>query len=474
MRRALAALLLLAACGRSIPGGPPQGEAGGAPPLVRDVEKLAFVPDAVEVAAGETAPIEVWGRTPDGWESLAEDPALGFEVEGEAFDFNGRAVLGLAAGDGVLVARRGDLEARAPIHVRPPRQPVALELVPPSLTVLEGGSLPVRVLRRFDDGSEDEVTGEGGTVLAIEGPAGVAHVVGSAVVGDAPGQATLVASHGGLRATAPVTVVERGAELFQLGLEPDGATIDVGERLAVRVLGHYVGGATEDLTDLASFAVEPPGILDARGNVFTGRSPGEARVRASLEELVTSMTVHVVPGEQGRVVALDVRPSAIEGRPGDRVALTVIASYEDGSERDVTAASTGTRYESAERTVVSVGADGEVFLVTRGFTVVGVTHGTIRVDVPVDVRGPRLIGFALNPDVVELVPGGQVALLAIGTYDDGSQADLACASAFGVEPSDVAEVGACGVVTARAPGEAIVTAFSPGGRFDARARLAVR
>ncbi len=86
--------------------------------------------------------------------------------------------------------------------------------------------------------------------------------------------------------------------------------------------------------------------------------------------------------------------------------------------------------------------------------------GTGRLPGGFRVNAPRLTSLSVAPSTASLVPGGQVALTAVGTFDDASTQTYTSLVIWTSSPTSVAVISTGGVVTAMAPGTALIAASS--------------
>ena len=270
-----------------------------------------------------------------------------------------------------------------------------------------------------------------------------------------------------------------GGEVALVGIEvdPADATIAEGEALALVVTGLRADGGREDRTAGSTGTVyesSPRGVLfDGGDGLFFGDAAGAAIVQVRVGAFVEEVVVTVEPAAV-RLAGIEVSPASTRGLPGERVALAVTGRYDDGSTRDLTAAVTGTRYRSADPSVATAGVDGELSLLAPGATSVRVTHARFIADALVTVDAPRLVSFALVPDYEVISLGEEGVLRAIGTYENGVEADLSCSSTYSSSNPAIVEPRGCGALLGVRPGDEVIRATAPGGGAEAMARVSVR
>lgn len=190
--------------------------------------------------------------------------------------------------------------------------------------------------------------------------------------------------------------------------------------------------------------------------------------------------------ELPRIESIDIVPSpAVVLRPGGSVKLTANARLNDGTTKDVTSQ---VLWASANTAAATVGVTpGDIGLVTaiaggettitatdsatlvQGRTIVFVTGDAADKDVQ------RLSAIVVTPNPATIALGQTAQLAALGVYADGSTKDLTKNDvAWSSSNEAVLTVGADGLATSVAVGEATVTAAGPGGAVKGSASVKVR
>jgi serine/threonine protein kinase/uncharacterized protein YjdB len=117
----------------------------------------------------------------------------------------------------------------------------------------------------------------------------------------------------------------------------------------------------------------------------------------------------------------------------------------------------GAQWDSSDSGVAIVdGATGRLTAVAPGTAVIGASVGTVRAEVAVVVTPERVAEVRLEPASQQLYADEQVSWSAAATSRRGTR--LAREVEWTCTPSSVASISAQGVVTALAPGSAVVTA----------------
>lgn len=294
---------------------------------------------------------------------------------------------------------------------------VAMRIDPGLPVVGVGETLPLRCYARTAAGAEVPVLASwstsDGTVASVGAASG-------AVTGVKVGAATLTAHHPELPAVS-VTVTVSATHLERVamaGLQP--VHLAVGNRGAVALDGFYSDGSEADVTELARWTSDAPGVVavsDLPGSkgVLDARSPGTAHVTGAVGGLAASATVHVAPGALAFVnVEIPVPLPAAQG-----VQLRATAVYLDGRTEDVTALAA---WASSDGAVATVSA-GRVTAVAAGAAIVSATYGGVIGRAPVAVLGPDVSRIAFLYPTLILEWGERLWSLAFEvTYADSTTA----------------------------------------------------
>lgn len=291
-------------------------------------------------------------------------------------------------------------------------------------------------------------------------------------------------THLALAATALVCTVVTAASaavtLKDVTLSPAAVSLVPGQTQSFRATGVFSDGSTQDLTSRVVFAARNPDVvgITAAGLATAGKS-GRTEVYAT--DPVTGKVSRVKA--QVTIAALSamvIEPATLRLEPGAVARLHAFASYDNGvSGVDVTST---LAWSSGKRTVATVtkNADGSVVvtalkagsaLMTAKDPTTGVksdkSTGVVTVG---GASGPKLTSISIVPASLKIAAGGQAALIAIGTYDDGSSADLTAKLDWASTKPGVAGVAKNqdGTVqlSALAVGGALVSATDPATRLQ--------
>ena len=172
------------------------------------------------------------------------------------------------------------------------------------------------------------------------------------------------------------------------------------------------------------------------------------------------------------LVSIGITPNPIAISVGGRQPMTVTGTYSDGTTADVTRSAV---FYSRDPAIAPVDATGLVAGSAAGSTVltavVSGVSGTASVSVT--AAQPVLTSIEVIPDIISVVVGDQQQTAVIGTYSDGSTADVTNSATFRSSDTALATVDAAGLVTGVAAGQATVTATVDGLNDTVRVQIAV-
>lgn len=382
-----------ASIGVKIPG--VSSEANSQVTVVADeYTSLEVSPSPLLLALGQSKPIQVQAVGPSGRLSLGDHPDLKVEVSGSnpsAVDMSGNQhVRGATPGSARLQISWQNLQAE-PVDVVVEDQPLqGLKIVPQSASVEVNGREPVQVLA-MRGGSDVPVTEEDGLTLSVDDPS-IAELTSGSIRGIQPGNTSVTARLGSLRAAGRITVSpdsgrDRAADM-PIGLRfiPDVLRIQLGvPGGSVRLVKVSQGGTVEDLDHRADFEIttdEGKEVVSvkwtASGPVFVAKKVGEADVQATAGNLTTARPLRVVvidpsqQPQQPQQTRLQVQPDPLRMKVGEEREFSgVMLIPGNGSPQSVAYSAT---------------SNNNSVLTAEGRTLRGVSTGQVRVTVrPIDV-----------------------------------------------------------------------------------------
>ncbi len=182
--------------------------------------------------------------------------------------------------------------------------------------------------------------------------------------------------------------------------------------------------------------------------------------------LMTALMAGCGGGDQGRgailgipaadLVTVAVTPATATIPTNGMQQFVATATYSDGTSRNVTALSAWT---SATPTVATVNStSGIASGVAVGTSAIAASFGGKAGSALLTVNNGTLLSIAVTPVNPSLATGGMQALIATGTYSNGTSINITAISSWSSATATVATVTSAGLATGVSPGSAVVSA----------------
>uniref|UniRef100_UPI00261365B9 Ig-like domain-containing protein n=1 Tax=uncultured Microbulbifer sp. TaxID=348147 RepID=UPI00261365B9 len=185
---------------------------------------------------------------------------------------------------------------------------------------------------------------------------------------------------------------------------------------------------------------------------------GSTTASASWGDIVSNTVTVTVSGAV--LTAIQVTPPAPSLAKGNRQQLTAMGTYSDGSTDDVTNA---VAWNSGDTAIATVDSQGELTAVDEGDTTISASwEGIVSNTVTVTVNGAVLTAIQVTPPAPSLAKGNRQQLTAMGTFSDGTTADLTTSVAWTSSDTKIVTVDNSGQLTAVDEGIATVSASKEG------------
>ncbi len=269
-------------------------------------------------------------------------------------------------------------------------------------------------------------------------------------------------------ASAPVTVVENQVArvpeaafvevpivLQSLSLSPSTQTLLAGDSVQYVATGTLTDGTSYDVSALVSWSSSAPTVasIGPRG-LLTGIAAGTVVVTASKEGISATSNVTVTPPA---LWSYDISQTEAVLAVGQTQSLTAIGVYSDGSRQPLTS---GVAWSSSSPAIASVSASGLVTAVGPGTAIISYTSNGSGAQAQITVTAPNatLASLSLNPSVATLAVGQGLGFTAIGSYTDGTQADVTSLVNWTSSSPSVATVDSSGYAFGVAPGTTNISA----------------
>jgi uncharacterized protein YjdB len=451
------------------------------------VASIDVTPATGSVAAGRTLAFTADAVLTDGTRVAATEDATWSSADpGIASVSNtagGRGVVtAVRAGGPVTLTVRlpGVAAAGAAAVTVTPAELVSLSVSPSDAWLAKGTGAVLRAAGVFSDGTRADLTGSvtwtssDPSVVSVGNGAGGAGVITALAVG---GPVTLTAAlpSGGPSATANVTVTP--AALVSLEVAPATASVALGRAQRFTATGVFSDGSRQDLTTQVSWLssdADVASVSNAPGaqGLAQSRAEGAADVVAWYPGSSTTAAARftVTPPE---VVSLAIAPAAATIPAGRAQRFAALGTFTDAVVRDVSVlAAWSTDLPAVAVATATVGEyrGGAV----GGPATITATVSGIPATAQLTVGPPVLESIALTPASVLLRWGEATTMTALGTWSDGSQADVTGTAAWSASPVGVVRlepVAGAVRVTGRGIGATVVTVEQAGIQATADARV---
>jgi uncharacterized protein YjdB/tRNA A-37 threonylcarbamoyl transferase component Bud32 len=285
----------------------------------------------------------------------------------------------------------------------------------------------------------------------------VATVAGGLVMARSVGEATITASSDGVVQSARVVVTEAPALVSSIDLNPRSLRLEPGAQATLQwnVLAPEGATLNDRVPTLASdnlrvATVSSDGVVRAVG-------PGSARITATIDTVVGEATVTVLratSGAEATLAAISVSPPTLRLTSGGGSNLTAQLIDTRGN-----AMRGAVSWQSTDSDVVSVTQDGRITAVGVGTARVSASSGDIEGHALVTVDPVPVGAVEIEPDSLGLVVGESAPLSAVVSDPEGRPLPDAPVVWRSTDEA-VAAVTGEGIVNARGPGTALITASS--------------
>jgi hypothetical protein len=434
------------------------GRSGSTSLAVSDalLQRIDIEPAGPSLAKGTTLPLVATGTFSDGTTQDLTSSVVWATQGGNAAVSNAsgsRGLLsGLTVGADTVTATRGAVSGSAAVAI------TAATLQSISITPFES-SIPLGLTGQFtatglfSDGSTQDLTGQatwtGGAGLPVSNaPRGQAQAT-------AVGSATVTATVGAVSGSTVARVLP--AALAALSISPPTPSLARGTGLQLVALGSFTDGSSADLTSQASWSVDANAtVSNAAGSqgLVTATALGAAHVTATLRGVSGSATVTVTAAT---LTAIGVTPAVPSLPLGTTRQMTATGVFSDGTTQDLTATASWTTDQAG---VAAISASGLATSVGVGDATLTATMGPVSGSTLVHVTAAALKTLSVTSSAPTVPLGRTVSLTAIGTYTDGSTADVTTQATWTVDAhaSVSNAAGTNGQATGTSAGTATFTA----------------
>lgn len=371
---------------------------------------------------------------------------------------------GLAQGSTTLTASLGGVTATDALTITA-AQLAQILLQPQNASVAIAGTQQFSATGIYGDNSLHDVTEQATWSTSSAATATVSNAAGTRgfATGVAAGTAQITATVGAV-SSSPASLTVSGATLVSINLRITPPLTAVYITVPSAVTARYSDGSQVDVTAQAVYtsadATVASVIASGTGaGQVTGVGQGQTNITAAFGGQTSSQQITVVAAT---LQSIDVQPPRGMIEVGQSVQLRANAQFMGAPVPiDVTTLVTWT---SADTTIGVFDAtpNGQFTAVGAGMVTVAAELDGISGTRSLTVAPATPVSIAIVPASVSIPVGVTQALVAIGTYPDGSTQDITTSATWASSANAVAVVGDSGTlkgfVTSVSPGSANVTA----------------
>jgi uncharacterized protein YjdB len=371
---------------------------------------------------------------------------------------NGISTQGLAtavaAGQSTITAKSGTIQASAILNVSSVT-PVSITVNPANASIPIGTTQAYSALATFSDNSSQDVTTVAGWTSSKNSVASI--TTGGIATAKAAGSSNITATFGGVSQTTSLTV--NLSNLTAIQIQPGNITLAENTSQQFSVIGVFSDGGTRNITTQATWVSSNPGVAAFPKNgglTITALSPGQTTVTATVGAISGTTTVNVT---NATITSLSITPANASVAAGTQESFTAAAGFSDGSTQIITNNVTWTSDNSAVATISDTpGSNGIATALSAGTCNISASFGGQFASVPFDVNQATLVSIAVTPGTTTLTPASTLQYSAIGTYSDGTTANLNRLAQWSTSDPTVATVTNFGLATGQAAGSTTITA----------------
>ncbi|MFO0594501.1 MAG: Ig-like domain-containing protein [Myxococcaceae bacterium] len=339
-----------------------------------------------------------------------------------------------------------------------------LDVSPGVTSIPLGLGSPLAALGHFSDGSTADVTESASWSSSSPAIASVSATAGTRgqVSTFQRGVVTITATVQGFTATSLVTVA--APALQAITVTPGSTSVAAGLTTPFTATATWSDGTSSDVTTQVTWAIADGAVatisnLDGSRGVARGLVIGATTVVASAGPVSGTASLSVTAALLVRVEVTPTNPSVPSGLDAQLVATAV---YTDGTTVDVTEQSAWTSSAPARVQISNLaGSRGHVLAQALGPSTVSATFNAQSGSTVVTVTAAVLQSIAVTPPAPSVPAGLDLALVATGTWSDGSTGDLTGSAAWSSSAPATATV-ASGTAHGVVVGSALLTASFAG------------
>jgi len=248
-----------------------------------------------------------------------------------------------------------------------------------------------------------------------------------------------------------------GPHILGLRISPENVSLPLGGHQQFSASANYSDGRSRDVTSSVTWVSASPSVATiSNAGLAVSRSVGSDTITASLDTTQASAAFSVTAAV---ITSIVVSPAVASIPRGVTQQFTATGSYSDGSQQDVTA---HVQWRSSAPEIASVDASGLATGDNPGVASIAASYAGLADSGALTVSSAALVSLDIFPDSASIPAGRTEQYTAIGTYSDGSSADLTHTVAWASASPDVARINPSGLARGKSPGSDTITAALSG------------
>lgn len=280
----------------------------------------------------------------------------------------------------------------------------------------------------------------------------------------AAGSAQISASFGEMSGTADLTVTT--ATLTGMLITPTNNSVIAGQSRQYTATGVYSDGSSENLTALVNWASSDNAValpntnMTSSSGLVAGVSAGTVQIQASLGAVSTQTNLTVT---SATLSSISVTPVSSAVAVGSNRQFTATGVYSDGSTLNITQSVVWASSNIEVATLNANGNSGVATGQTAGEVQISATLNGLSGAATLAVTNASLTTISVTPQNPSVVAGLSRQFNAIGSYSDGTSADLTAvvnwtSGSVSVASMNASQQANSGLATALSDGMSLIKA----------------
>jgi uncharacterized protein YjdB len=340
----------------------------------------------------------------------------------------------------------------------------SIVITPATPTMQVGSTLNFTATGTYEDGSTGDITSQvtwssDTAATATIDTTGLATAI-------AIGTSNISATLNSISATDKLTVTAQStATLVSIAVNPSAPSIAGGATQQFHATGTYSDGSVKSLTATATWTSSKTTVATiAAGGLATGVATGTSTITATSGTISGTATLTVTSGSggggTGTLVSIAVTPASPSIAVGATQQFKATGTYSDGTTADITAT---VSWSSSSTSVATISAAGLAKGIGAGSSTIHATSGSITGSATLTVTasgGATLTAITVSPASITINVAATEQYKAMGTYSDGSTADITATATWSSSSTATATIANTGLATGVAAGTTTITASS--------------